>query len=365
MDDRAPMTVAIAHDYLTQWAGAERLVLSLARAFPDAAIHTAFYDPDATFPAFAACDVRASPLNRVVPLRRNFRLAMPALAPLFATMRVDADVVICSSSGWAHGAAVRHRKLVYCHNPARWLYQADQYLAEASRPLKAAVRVLSPALRRWDRRAALSADRYVANSTAVRDRVERIYGIEAVVVPPPHSIDPAGAQEPCPGVQAPFFLCVTRLLAYKNVDAVIRAVQRRPGRRLVVVGRGPDAARLAALAGPEVTFRQAVPDDQLRWLYDRCTALVAAAYEDFGIAPLEAAAFGKPVAALRWGGYLDTVDEGETGLFFERPEPHLVAEALDSVVAHRWRRERIVAHAGGFSEDRFVQRMRAEVDRLR
>ena len=121
-------SIALVHDYLTQRGGAERVALSLTRAFPGAPLHTSLYEPAATFPAFAAVDVRPLPLNRLGPLRRNHRLALPLLAPAFSRLRVDADVVICSSSGWAHGARVTGRKIVYCHTPARWLYQPGRYL---------------------------------------------------------------------------------------------------------------------------------------------------------------------------------------------------------------------------------------------
>lgn len=124
------MTVALVHDYLTQRGGAERVVLSLRRAFPDAPIYTSLYDPAGTFPEFGAADVQPLPLNLLAPLRRRHRLALGLLAPSFSRLRVEADVVVCSSSGWAHGTAATGRKIVYCHAPARWLYQGERYLGE-------------------------------------------------------------------------------------------------------------------------------------------------------------------------------------------------------------------------------------------
>ena len=227
-------------------------------------------------------------------------------------------MAICSSSGWAHGAQVTGAKVVYCHNPARWLYQRDQYLAGSSRLSAAGLAVLAPALRRWDRRAAATADRYLVNSRAVRARVADVYGIDADVVPPPVDIDVDGPRRAPAGVEPGFLLCVSRLLPYKNVGAVVEAFARRPDQRLVVVGTGPLADELAAAAPPNVTFLGRVDDDELRWLYGACLGLVAASYEDFGLTPVEAAAFGRPTAALRWGGFLDTIVEGETGVLLRR-----------------------------------------------
>ena len=160
--------VALVHDYLTQRGGAERVVLALAAAFPGAPLYTSLYDPAGTFPSFSDLDVRTLPLDRVAPLRAHHRLALPVLAPAFSRLHVDAEVAICSSSGWAHGARVSGRKVVYCHTPARWLYQSDRYLAGRSRAPPRPCRMLAPPLRRWDHRAAASAHRYLVNSNAVR-----------------------------------------------------------------------------------------------------------------------------------------------------------------------------------------------------
>src|SRR5436189_353008 len=120
------MRIALVHDYLTQRGGAERVVLSLTRAFPDAPLYTSLYDPAGTFREFADVDVRPLALNAIATLRQRHRLALPLLAAAFSRLEVPADVVVCSSSGWAHGAQVEGRKVVYCHTPARWLYQPDR-----------------------------------------------------------------------------------------------------------------------------------------------------------------------------------------------------------------------------------------------
>ncbi len=214
--------VALVHDYLTQRGGAERVVLSLATAYPGAPIHTSFYDPDGTFPDFAGLDIRTLPLDRIGALRTRHRLALPLLAPAFSRLTVDAEVAICSSSGWAHGAHVTGRKVVYCHTPARWLYQTERYLDGSSAGSKAVLSVLAPPLRSWDRRAAASAHRYLVNSTAVRQRVSDLYGIDAEVVPPPVEVDPDG---PATEVRRPG----SRLLPLRVEAAALQ--ERRRGRR--------------------------------------------------------------------------------------------------------------------------------------
>jgi glycosyltransferase involved in cell wall biosynthesis len=353
--------MALVHDYLTQRGGAERVVLALATAFPATPIHTSLYDPDGTFPEFSGLDIRTLPINRVATLRAHHRLALPLLAPAFSRLRIDADVAICSSSGWAHGAHVSGRKVVYCHTPARWLYQSDRYLAGQPGASAALMSLLSPPLRHWDRRAAASADRYLVNSHAVRLRVSDLYGIDADVVPPPVDVDPLGAQQAIDHVEPGFILCVSRMLPYKNIDAVTAAFRHLPEQRLVVVGSGPLAAQIASSSPPNVTVLGQVSDEGLRWLYASSTGLVAASYEDFGLTPVEAATFGKPTAALRWGGFLDTTVDGTTGVFFDEPLPRLIADAVDRMSATAWSEDSLTAHAQQFSLRRFVERMRAVV----
>lgn len=350
--------MAIVHDYLTQRGGAERLVLTMAAAFPGAPIYTSLYEPALTFREFAGLPIQAGPLERVGAFRRHHRLALPLLAPAFSAMRIEAPVVVCSSSGWAHGIRTNGRKVVYCYTPARWLYQPALYLGDRpDRGASAAVRVLGPSLRRWDRWAATSACRYLTSSTAVRDRIRATYGIDAEVLPPPPTLDPSGPQEPVAGLEPGFFLCVSRLLPYKNVDAVMEAVAGLRDARLVVVGLGPDERRLRALAGERVRLLGRAEDGVLRWCYANCSAVVAAAHEDFGLTPLEGNRFGKPAVVLRAGGYLDTVVEDMSGLFFTEPTPAAIAGALRRARSTQWSATAIRSHAAGFSGDHFRQRL--------
>ncbi|MGO9560953.1 MAG: glycosyltransferase [Acidimicrobiales bacterium] len=337
----------------------------MTRAFPGAPVLTSLFDPASTFPEFAEVDVRPSPLNKVPLLRRHHRLALPFLAPTFSATRAEADVVLCSSSGWAHGVSASGRKVVYCYSPARWLYQTDRYLgarggeaASSTTIRRLTVGALRRPLERWDAAAAHSAARYLAVSTSVATTIQDLYGIQAEVLPPPPALDGSGPQEPVPGVEPGFWLCVARLLPYKNVDAIARAVASRPGERLVVIGDGPERTRLEALAGSSTTFLSGIPDAQLSWCYANCRALVAAAYEDYGLTPLEAAAFGRPSVTMRSGGYLDTVVEGSTGIHFDNPTPHAVAEALDHLSGQSWDEASLRAQASVFAEANFAARLR-------
>jgi glycosyltransferase involved in cell wall biosynthesis len=334
------------------------VVLSLVRAFPHAPLYTSLYEPAGTFPEFARVDVRTSPLNLLSPLRRRHRLAFPLLAPAFSRVRISAEVAICSSTGWAHGIRVDGRKVVYCHAPARWLYQTSRYLGDSGPVPRAALAALRVPLERWDRKAAASANRYLTNSTWIAGEIRRIYGIEAEVVHPPVVIDPAGPRRPPDDLEPGYVLCVSRLLPYKNVAAVVAAFAHLPNERLVLVGEGPEEARLRAGSSANVHFAGPVDDEELRWLYQHAHCLVAASYEDFGLTPVEAAAFGRPTAALRFGGYLDTVREDETGVFFERPEPVAISGALRTVLGRSWDAPAIRRHAKAFSEERFARRMR-------
>jgi glycosyltransferase involved in cell wall biosynthesis len=355
---RRDLRLAIAHDYLTQRGGAERVVLALCRAFPDAPVYTSVYDPATTFPEFRNVDVRPLWLDHARLLRARHRLALPLLPLAFGSTRIEADVVVCSSSGWAHGIRTDGRKIVYCHSPAKWLYRRDDYLGERpSSAAKLGLRLLDPYLRAVDRRAARGADTYIANSTYIREQIRAVYGIDAEVVHPPAGLDSDGSAEAVPGIEPGFLLTVARLLPYKHVVETVDAFRLMPEQRLVVVGDGPQSGALRSSAPGNVRLLGDVSDARLRWLYAHSIALIAASREDFGLTPVEAASFGKPVAALRSGGYLDTVVPDVTGVFFERPTEGEIAEGVRGVLALEWRDDVIRAHAATFSEERFAERL--------
>jgi len=376
-----PGAVAIVHDYLTQRGGAERVVLAMHRAFPAAPIYTSLYEPDLTFPEFRDVDVRPSYLNRSQLLRRQHRLAMPLLAHAFSKIEVDEKIVLCSSSGWAHGIHTTGTKLVYCYCPARWLYKRADYFRKSqdarnerwhpatsldeiptSFVFRNPFRAITPILRRWDRRAAASASAYYTNSSAVSDQILSVYGIQPLIIPPPPLCDVEGPWEkPRTLANDGFFLVVSRLLPYKNLDRIFGVFAERPDLELVVVGTGPLGKTLQQLATPNIDLLGNVSDSELRWLYGHSRALIAPAFEDYGLTPLEAASFGKPTLALRKGGYLDTVSEGTSGYFFEDLDVPSISDAIDKLSENPLNSDEIRGHASRFSEERFVSTLRQQV----
>lgn len=359
--------IAIAHDYLTQRGGAERVVLAMLRTFPDATIYTTLYHPDDTYEEFRTARIVTSPLNRIPIFRRDHRLALALLPHASSMLKIPADVVIVSSTGWAHGFHMPGRVFVFCHSPARWLYLTEQYLGHPAwrSPVGWALAALKPFLRRWDGRAARRADKYVANSSVVRQRLKDVYGIEAEVFHPPHSVDTDAECTPVPGLesfvgQGGHFLLVSRLMPYKNVGEAIEAF-RDLDERLLVIGAGPLGANLREACPANVRIVEHLSDAQMRWAYSLCRAVIAPSYEDFGITPLEAGAWGKPTIALRGGGYLDTIVEGVTGEFIDVPSSTHIRDAVKSFKPEDWDSDAIKKHVETFSEERFRERLRREI----
>ncbi|MDO5750282.1 MAG: glycosyltransferase [Rothia sp. (in: high G+C Gram-positive bacteria)] len=361
--------IAIAHDYLTQRGGAERVVLAMHKAFPEATIYTTLYDPEGTFPEFKDAKIVTSPLNRVSFLRKNHRMALPLLPIASSLLKVPAQRAVVSTTGWAHGFNFAARKFIYCHSPARWLYLSDQYLGEKSTgPVPLLLKTLRPALTAWDKHAASKSSCYVANASVIQQRIHDVYGKEAPVFHPPHSVDINAPVEPLDGLEEftkdeDYFLIVSRLLPYKNVDKAIEACNAT-GAKLLVIGRGPEKENLEALAGPTVRIASGVSDAQLRYAYRHCRALLAISYEDFGITPLEAGASGKAVIAYRAGGFLDTIVEGVTGVFIDEPTVEQLSAAIEAFDPDVWDDKAIRAHVDQFSQERFIRRLRDYVAAL-
>ena len=350
--------VAIVHDYLNQPGGAERVVLELADLFPDAEILTSLYRPESTFPEFAGRDIRTSPLNRL-PVDRGFRNLFALYPAAFRSFGVlDHDVVISSSSGWAHSVRTAPGTFhaVYCYTPARWLYGGEHLGASRRR---SALRPALGALRAWDTCAARRADLYIAISHAVRRRVRQHYGIDAPVVYPPVDVDRF-----TPRARGERLLVVSRLLDYKRVDVIVDAATRA-GIGLDVVGTGPSLDALRRRAGPGVTFHGRLDDGEVTKMMERCRAFCLPGEEDFGITPVEAHAAGKPVVAFAGGGALETVEAGTTGSFFTRHDPDDVIDAVVRCDAITTTPAEIAARARRFSRAAFRTNLRGVLDRWR
>jgi glycosyltransferase involved in cell wall biosynthesis len=351
---------AVVHDYLNQRGGAERVALELAELWPGTPVYTSLYRRDSTFPEFAGHDVRTSWLDRL-PADGQFRSLFPLYPSAFRGFgTLDHDVVISSSSGWAHGVrtAPGSVHVVYCHTPARWLYTPQSYLGASSRQQQL-VKPLLRAMRAWDQQAASRATTYVANSENVRRRIHAVYGREAEVVYPP-----VDTERFTPGPRGERLLVVCRLLPYKRVDAVIR-VANRTGLPLDIVGSGPAFRELSELAGPTVTFHRRLDDAEVTELVEGCRALVLPGAEDFGIVPVEAQAAGKPVVAYAEGGALETVEEGATGAFFHDHGEDSIVAAIRAADELSTTPDEIAQAAQQFSRERFRERMAEVIDAAR
>lgn len=345
--------VALVHDYLTQRGGAERVALEIARAFPGATLYTTVYTPQRTYAGFSTVAVRSIPwLGRIPFARSEPRLALPLLPLAVKSLNIDADVVLCSTSGWGHGVRSRGVKIAYCHNPARWLYQPDAYFAGLPRTLQRLVSLALTPLRRWDAKAAASCDVYLANSANVAARIEQNYGRTAAVVHPPRGLEPDGPQVPVAGVQPGYYLTVSRRRGYKRSADVARAFASGD-RRLVQVGGG-------AADGRNITRLAGLSDAELRWLYANARALIAVGDEDFGLTPVEGYAFGIPAVVLAAGGYLETSSSAST-VMVANTTVKALQDALSEVEARDWDGEAIRRHANAWAPAAFHARLREVV----
>ena len=352
------MRVAVVHDYLTQRGGAERVVLSLMKLFPEADLYTSVYDPDGTYPEFEGHVVRTSSLQRFVRPGRDARGLLPLYPRSFGNLRLSGyDLVISSSSGFAHGVEVTDgTHVVYCYNPPRWLYRAEEYFAAGS-PAPAwampAVRPLLRWMRAWDQRAAARPDHYISISSEVAKRVDAAYGRESTaIVTPPVDVHRIAAGPRAEIEGEPYVLAVSRLLPYKRVE-IVAAACKQLGLRLVVVGEGPCYDEVKAAGSPHIEMRGRVDDEELNGLLHGCIAAVQAGTEDFGLGPLEANAAGRPAVAFAAGGALETVIDGVSGLLVHEQTVDAFAAAIDRARSMEWDIAKIRTHAESFSEPAF------------
>jgi glycosyltransferase involved in cell wall biosynthesis len=356
-----PQRVALVHDFLLDVRGAERVFLALCDLFPDADLFTAVYDERGTEGRFAQRRPTTSFLQRIRPDARTFRALLP-LYP-YAMEALDLrgyDLVISSSSAWAHGviADADAVHLCYCHNPFRYAWNAREATLANYDPLRRAVLgFVFQRWRQWDWIAAQRVDVYAANSETTRKRVKRYFGREATVLYPP--VDTARFT---PGTPGENYVVLSELMPHKRIDLAVEAFNEL-GLPLTVIGNGPDARRLRRVARPNIRFTGRVSDEEAATLLRCAKALVVPATEEFGIAAVEAQAAGRPVIALREGGVRETVVEGETGVFFERAEPGLLVDAVRGFDPLAVDPEACVANAARFDVAHFRHGLRGLVDR--
>ncbi|MDG3003848.1 glycosyltransferase [Paludisphaera mucosa] len=328
----AGLRIALVHDWLTGMRGGEKCLEVLCRAFPKALLYTLIHRKGSTSPAIESMAIRTSPLQRAPGVFRYYRQLLPLMPAAAATWRLkNVDLVVslshCVAKSVRVPAGVPH--VCYCFTPMRYAWQGrDAYLESWSdRPIKRAVaRSLLNRLQDWDRSTATRVSHFVAISETIRDRIAGSYHRESAIIPPP--VDTA-YYHPVPTTpREDFYLVVSALVPYKRVDQAVAAC-RRSGRRLIVIGAGPDRARLEAAAGPGTTFLGWQSDEAIRDHYRRCRALLFPGEEDFGIVPVEALGCGSPVIALRRGGAAETVPDA-CGRLYDAPTADALAAAIDA-----------------------------------
>jgi glycosyltransferase involved in cell wall biosynthesis len=360
-DVPAGTRVALVHDWLTGMRGGERVLEVLCDLYPQAELFTLVYRPGGVSPTIERHRIHRSFVQYLPRAARWYRYYLPLFPMAVEQFDLDRFDLVVSTSHCAAKAAVkvgRARHLCYCLTPMRYAWdQFDLYFgparvgAVASRLFK----VVLGWLARWDAETAARVDRFVAISEHVARRIRRYYNRRASVIYPPVDTRFYHGDGTPPDR---YFLTVSALVPYKRVDVVIEAC-RRVGAPLKIVGEGPERARLERLAGPEVEFLGRRPATYLRELYRRAAAFVLAAEEDFGIAPVEAQACGRPVVALARGGTAETVIDGVTGVLVAEPTPAAFAEGLARIRHTRFDAAAIRAHALKFSRERFVTALRA------
>jgi glycosyltransferase involved in cell wall biosynthesis len=321
--------VALVHDFFVAEGGAEQVALELARLLPTADVYTSFFHARRYRDRLDPARVRTWPLQRFLGPTERFRSLLPLYPAWFGALDLRAyDLVVSSSIAFTHAVRTRPDALhvSYVYTPMRYAWSLDAYLERSSWSLPARVgaRTLRPALRRWDRVTAGRPDLVVAISATVQERIWRCWGRESEVLYPPVELGSVESN----GRDDGFYLVAARMLAYRRLDHAVEACTRL-GRELVVVGNGPERARLQALAGPMVRFLGRVDRPSLLDLFGRCHAYLVPGEEDFGIAPVEAMGAGKPVVALRAGGVAETVIDAVTGVLYDHPSATGMAAAIE------------------------------------
>jgi len=347
------MKTAIVHDWLNGRRGGERVLETLLELHPNATIYTLFYERGTVSPAIARRRIVTSWLDRLPGVYRFYRNLAPLFPAAIGSLKLDEyDLVISSSHAAAkavNAGAAPH--ISYCHTPMRYIWDAaEDYSPGAIRRL--ALAAVGSRLRHWDQRSADRVHYFIANSRFVQDRIRRHYGRDAAVIHPPvdtRFFTPAGER------RDGFYLAAGALVPYKRIDLVVHAFNQLR-KQLIVTGTGPEASRLRKIAGSTVKFTGWVEDSQLRDLYRRARAVVVAARDDFGIAPVEAQSCGCPVIAFAAGGSLETVRDGESGIFFNQQHPDAIANAIRRFETRHWPEESVRSHVEGFSREVFKLR---------
>lgn len=356
------LRVALVHDWLNGMRGGERVLEQVCALFPGADVYTLLYEPSRVSPAIRAMRVIESAFARLPGARRHYRALLPLMPAFVGSLPTrDYDLVISTSHCVAKAAPppARGLHLSYVFSPMRYVWDHYGDYLTGKWWKDAPLRLLRAPLQRWDARSCANVDAFAADSRHIAAKIERFWGRAAEPIHPPVNLDlfrPSG--EP----PEDFFLVVSALVPYKKVERAIRAAEHAR-QRLIIVGTGPEEARLRALAGPFVEFAGHVPDSELAGFYQKARALLFPGTEDFGITALEAQACGRPVLAYGVGGVTETVVEGVTGRFFTDPPAKSLARLLKEHDDAAYDPTVIRAHAERFSPEHFRQAFRGWVEK--
>lgn len=359
------MRVALIHDYLTQFGGAERVLQALMEIFPHAPVYTLLFDRESLPVSFDERRIRTSFLQHLPGAQhhhRFFPLLMPLACEAFDLR--EFDVVFSATHSFGKGVLTGPHTMhvSYCFTPTRYVWDdCHRYVREFSR--SSLFRRLAPLglsyIRLWDYYAAQRVDHYLTLSRYVAGRIRKYYQRESLVIAPPVDINRFYiSRQP-----AEYYLIVSRLVPYKRIDVAIDACERL-GVSLKIAGTGPEYEVLRQRAGRHTTFLGFVPEAELPRLYAKARALLFPQEEDFGITPLEAAAAGRPTIAYRGGGALETIREGVSGLFFNSPTAASLQEALAEAEKRVWNPLKIRAQAQPYRREHFLHRIQETVHTL-
>ncbi|HRY52467.1 MAG TPA: glycosyltransferase [Candidatus Portnoybacteria bacterium] len=357
------MRVALIHDYLNQYGGAERVLEAFCEIWPEAPIFSLIYDRQRTGLAFEGRKIRTSFLQKVPLVRshhRPFLMLMPLAIEQFDLSKYD--LVISDSASFAKGVITGPNTLhiCYCHTPTRYVWDdSHKYINEFNYPsfIKKIVPAFLNYLRVWDSLASERPDVYLANSQFVASRIKKYYNRQAQVICPPVKADNFYlSSQP-----EDYFLMVARFLPYKKIDLAIEAFNKL-GWPLKIIGDGPDKGRLKKIAGSNIEFLGLVAEKKLADYFARCQAFIFPQEEDFGITAVEAMAAGRPVIAYHGGGALEIVEEGKTGLFFYEQTPESLISALKKFKQLKFSPSLIRQRAKDFDKEAFKDKIKKFVD---
>ena len=352
------MRVALVHDHLTQLGGAERVLEVLQSLWPLAPTFTLLYDEKTMNKTFGHKDIRTSFLQKIPGAIKRMRWLLPLMPVATEHYPLNSyDVVISSASSFAKGVITSSDAIhiCYCHTPTRYLWSdAASYVHELHAPgfVKILLPILQSILRSWDKVAADRVDLFVANSETVRQRIQKYYGKDSIVIHPPVSTEEFSIST----APKTAFLIGGRLVSYKRYDLVIEAFNRI-GLPLIVFGSGPEETKLRAMAKSNISFVGRITDDERARLYANALAFIHPQEEDFGITAVESMAAGRPVIAFKKGGATETVIDGITGLFFEEQSWETLADTILHFDEKKFNPNTIKTRAEQFSLSRFRKEM--------